>query len=71
MIMIIIIITTLIIISLILIIIIRYPDLFDVVIAADVIYEDSQIIPLITTVVALLKGTVVNFLFIYSISIYL
>jgi len=51
--------------------IIRYPDLFDVVIAADVIYEDSQIIPLITTVVALLKGTVVSFLFIYSISIYL
>ena len=38
-------------------IIIRYPDLFDVVIAADVIYEDTQIIPLIKTVVAILKGS--------------
>ena len=34
-----------------------YPDRFDVVIAADVIYEESQVKPLIDTVVEILKGT--------------
>ena len=32
------------------------PDKFDILLAADVIYEDEQIIPLISTVVDILKG---------------
>ena len=34
----------------------KYPNKFDVVIAADVIYEESQVDPLIETVVQILKG---------------
>lgn len=33
-----------------------YPDKFDIICAADVIYEEEQIVPLIETVAALLKG---------------
>lgn len=33
-----------------------FPEKFDVVIAADVVYEDAQIEPLLTTVSAILKG---------------
>ena len=34
----------------------KYPNKFDVVIAADVIYEEGQVDPLIETVVQILKG---------------
>ena len=34
----------------------QYPDGFDILIAADVIYEEEQVLPLIQTVVAILKG---------------
>ena len=34
----------------------KYPNKFDVVIAADVIYEESQVVPLIETVVKILRG---------------
>jgi predicted nicotinamide N-methyase len=34
----------------------QHPDKFDILIAADVIYEEDQVLPLIETVVAILKG---------------
>jgi predicted nicotinamide N-methyase len=34
----------------------QHPDKFDILIAADVIYEEDQVQPLIDTVVAILKG---------------
>lgn len=34
------------------------PDKFDIILAADVIYEDEQIIPLISTVVDILKSKI-------------
>ena len=34
----------------------RYPNGFDIIIAADVIYDEGQIEPLLTSVNALLKG---------------
>jgi Lysine methyltransferase len=34
----------------------QHPDRFDILIAADVIYEEDQVLPLIETVVAILKG---------------
>ena len=34
----------------------KYPNKFDVVIAADVIYEESQVVPLIETAVQILRG---------------
>jgi predicted nicotinamide N-methyase len=34
----------------------QHPDKFDILIAADVIYEEDQVQPLIETVVAMLKG---------------
>ena len=36
----------------------EYPDKFDVLIAADVIYEEEQIVPLLDTVEAILKGVI-------------
>ena len=34
----------------------KYRNQFDIVIAADVIYEESQVVPLIETVVQILRG---------------
>jgi hypothetical protein len=41
-----------------------FPSGFDVIIAADVIYEEEQVLPLIETVVKILKGDIYT-MFIY------
>jgi len=47
-----------------------YPDKFDVVVAADVIYEVEQVAPLLDTVAALLKGDLQFSYYIFTIANY-